>query len=69
MSDKIIKPPDTTLAPTSGFKNDGKKYFTFRDCLIQGKAKSEYDKITNIYIAYDLHQILIIIQTLSNQKY
>ena len=26
LSDKIIKPPDTSLAPTPGFKNDGKRY-------------------------------------------
>ena len=25
LSDKVIKPPDTTLAPTPGFKNDGKR--------------------------------------------
>ena len=58
LSDKIIKPPDTSLAPISGFKNDGKKYFAFRDCLIQDKAKNEYDKIINIYIAYDLQSNL-----------
>ena len=34
LSDKIIKPPDTSLAPTPGFKNDGKRYFTFKGgCL------------------------------------
>ena len=59
MSDKIIKPPDTSLAPTPGFKNDGKRYFTFRgDCLKEDEAKSEYDKIINIYIVYDLQSNL-----------
>ena len=27
LSDKIIKPPDTSLAPTPGFTNDGKRYW------------------------------------------
>ena len=55
MSDKVIKPPDTSLAPTPGFKNDEKRYFPFKvDCLIRGKAKSEYGKIINIFIVYDL---------------
>ena len=59
LSDKIIKPPDTSLAPTPGFKNDGKRYFTFRgDCLKEDEAKSEYDKIINIYIVYDLQSNL-----------
>ena len=59
MSDKVIKPPDTSLAPTPGFKNDEKRYFPFKvDCLIRGKAKSEYDKIINIFIVYDLQSNL-----------
>ena len=59
LSDKIIKPPDTSLAPTPGFKNDGKRYFTFRgDCLKEDEAKSEYEKIINIYTVYDLHSNL-----------
>ena len=41
LSNKIIKPPDTSLAPTPGFKDDGKRCFTFAGgCLIQDKAKS-----------------------------
>ena len=59
MSDKVIKPPDTSLAPTPGFKNDEKRYFPFKvDCFIRGKAKSEYDKIINIFIVYDLQSNL-----------
>ena len=59
MSDKVIKPPDTSLAPTPGFKNDEKRYFPFKvDCLIRGKAKSEYGKIINIFIVYDLQSNL-----------
>ena len=59
MSDKIIKPPDTSLAPTTGFKNDGKRYFKFRGgCLKEDKTKSEFDKIINIYIVYDLESNL-----------
>ena len=55
LSDKIIKPPDTSLAPTPGFKNDGKKYFVFRgDYLKENEAKSKYKKIINIYIVYGL---------------
>ena len=53
--DKIIKPPDINLAPTPGFNNDGKRYFIFRgSCLKEDQAKSEYDKIINIYFVYDL---------------
>ena len=59
MSDKIIKPPDTSLAPTPGFNNDGKRYFTFGGSrLKEHVAKSEYDKIINIYIVYDLQSNL-----------
>ena len=59
LSDKIIKPPDTSLAPTTGFKNDGKRYFKFRGgCLKEDKTKSEFDKIINIYIVYDLESNL-----------
>ena len=59
MSDKIIKPPDTSLAPTPGFKNDGKRYFTFKGgCLKEDKAKSKFQKIINIYIVYDLESNL-----------
>ena len=55
LSDKIIKPPDTSLAPTPGFKNDGKRYFVFRgDYLKEDEAKSKYKKIINIYIVFDL---------------
>ena len=65
MSDKIIKPPDTSLAPTKGFKNDTKRYFTFKGgCLKEGKAKREFQNIINIYIVYGLEPNLIIIQTL-----
>ena len=54
LSDKIIKPTDTSLAPTPGFKDDGKRYFKFAGgCLIQDEAKSRYDKI-----AYDLQSNL-----------
>ena len=59
LSDKIVNPLDTSLAPTLGFKNDGKKYFVFNgDCLIQDEAKSKYHKIINIYIVYDLQSNL-----------
>ena len=59
MADKIIKPPDTSLAPILGFKNDGKRYFAFKgSCLKDDKAKSELDKIINIYIVYDLESNL-----------
>ena len=55
MSDQIIKSLDTSLGPTPGFTNDGKRHFLFRgNCLIQDEAKSKYNKITNIYIAYVL---------------
>ena len=55
MSDQIIKSLDTSLDPTPGFTNDGKRHFLFRgNCLIQDEAKSKYNKITNIYIAYVL---------------
>ena len=33
LSDKIIKPPDTSLAPRSGFKNNGKRYFICRGAV------------------------------------
>ena len=57
--DKIVKPPDTSLAPRPGFKNDEKIYFTFRgSCLKKDEAKSEYNKIINIYIVYDLQSNL-----------
>ena len=53
--DKIIKPPYINLAPIPGFNNDGKRYFLFRgNCLKEDQAKSEYDKIINIYFVYDL---------------
>ena len=59
LSDKIIKPLDTSLAPTPGFKNYGKRYFTFRGgCLKEDEAKSEYDKIINISIVCDLQSNL-----------
>ena len=54
-SDKIIKSPDASLVSTKGFKNYGKRYFTFNGgCLKDDKAKIEFDKIINIYIVYDL---------------
>ena len=59
LSDKIIKPPDNSLAPIPGFKNDGKRYFRFNGgCLKEDEAKSELDKIINIYIVYDLESNL-----------
>ena len=59
LSDKIIKPPHTTLVPAPGFKNDGKRYFVFRgDCLKEDEAKSKYYKIINIYTDYDLQSNL-----------
>ena len=59
MSDKIIKPPDNSLAPIPGFKNDGKRYFRFNGgCLKEDEAKSELDKIINIYIVYNLQSNL-----------
>ena len=59
MPDKIIKPPDNSLAPVPGFKNDGKRYFRFNGgCLKEDEAKSELDKIINIYIVYDLESNL-----------
>ena len=59
MSDKISKPPVTSLAPIPGFKNDGKRYFTFNgSCLKEDEAKSKYQKIVNIYIVYDLESNL-----------
>ena len=55
LSDKIIKPPDTSLAPRPGFENGRKRHFTFRgSCLKEDEAKSKYDKIINIYIVHDL---------------
>ena len=30
LSDKIVKPPDISIAPMPGFKNDGKRYFVLR---------------------------------------
>ena len=45
------------LAP--GFKNDGKRYFTFNgSCLKEDESKSKYQKIINICIAYDLESNL-----------
>ena len=45
LSDKIIKLPDTSFAPTPGFKNDGKRCFTFKGgCLIQYEAKKKMAK-------------------------
>ena len=59
LSDKIIKPPDTSLAPRSGFKNNGKRYFIFRgSCLKEDEAKSKCNKLVNIYIVYDLQSNL-----------
>ena len=59
LSDRTIKPPDTSLTPRPGFKSDGKIYFTFRGCCLkEDEAKSEYDKIINIYIVYDLQSNL-----------
>ena len=59
MSNKIIKPPDTSLAPRPGFEDDGKRHFVFRGrSLIQDRAKSRYYKIINIYIVYDLQSNL-----------
>ena len=40
-------------------KNDGKRYFTFKGgCLKEDKAESEFQKIINIYIVYDLESNL-----------
>ena len=59
MSDKIIKPPDTSLAPIPEFKNDRRRYCTFNgSCLKEDEAKSKLDKIINIYIVYDLESNL-----------
>ena len=59
MSDKIIKPPDTILTPTPEFKNDGKRYFTFKGgYLKEDNAKSEFQKVMNIYIVYNLESNL-----------
>ena len=55
LSDRIIKPLDTSVAPRAGFENDGKRYFKFRgSCLKEDEAKRNSDKIINIYIVYDL---------------
>ena len=59
MSDKIIKPPDTILTPTPEFKNDGKRYFTFKGgYLKEDNAKSEFQKVMNIYTVYNLESNL-----------
>ena len=59
LSDKIIKPPDTILAPIPGFNNDRRRYYTFKgSCLKDDKAKREFDQIINIYILYDLESNL-----------
>ena len=43
--DKIIKHLDSSLAPTPGFKNDGKRYFVFRgDYLKEDDAKRKYKR-------------------------
>ena len=58
LSNKIIKALDNSVAPRPRFENDGKRYFVFRSCLKEDRAKREYDKIINIYIAYDLQSNL-----------
>ena len=59
LSDKIIRPPDTSLGPTPGFENDGKRYFIFKgSCLKEDEVKSKFQKIINIYIVYDLESNL-----------
>ena len=70
MSDKISKPPGTSLAPIPGFKNDGKRYFTFNgSCLKEDEAKSKYQKIVNIYIVYDLESNLKYNQDFTLENY
>ena len=58
LSDKIFKPPDTSLARTPGFKGDGERYLIFNgDCLKQDCSKKviyDHEKIVSIYIVYDL---------------
>ena len=59
LSDKIIRPPDTSLAPTSGFENDGKRYFIFKgSCSKEDEAKNTFQKIINIHIVYNLESNL-----------
>ena len=59
LSNKIIKPPDTSVSPRPRFQNDRKSYFVFRrSCLKEDEAKSKYQKIINIYIAYDFQSNL-----------
>ena len=59
MSDKIITPPDTSLAPTSRFENDRKRYLIFKDsCLKEDEAKNTFQKVINIHIAYNLESNL-----------
>ena len=59
LSHKIIKPPHTSAAPRPGFDNNGKRYFVFTaTCLKEDEPKSKFQKIINIYIAYDLQSNL-----------
>ena len=58
MSNRIIKPPDNSLAPMLGFKGDRKRFLIFNgNCLKQDEV---YDrgKIVSIYIVYDLKSTL-----------
>ena len=50
MSNKIIKLPDTSLAPTQGFQNDGKGILHLEETV--------HYKIINVYFAYDLQSNL-----------
>ena len=59
LSDKIIRPLDTSLAQTPGFENDGKRYFIFKGtCLKEDEVKSKNQKIISIYIVYSLESNL-----------
>ena len=57
MSDEVVQPPDNSLGPIPAY--DGKRiYLIFNgDCLKQDNLHY-YDKIINIYIAYDLQSNL-----------
>ena len=58
LSNKIIKPPDNSLAPIPGFKGDRKRFLIFnRDCLKQDEVYDR-DKIVSIYMVYDLKSTL-----------
>ena len=58
MFDKVIKPPDNSLAPARGYDSKRMHLVFNGDCLKQDKITYHHGKIVNIYIVYGLKSTL-----------